>query len=38
MLKFWSETPAARAREMVADVATWVWVAFWAVVGLRSTT
>jgi hypothetical protein len=35
MLKFWSETPAARAREMVADVATWIWVAFWAVLGLK---
>ena len=35
MLKFWSETPAARAREMVADVATWVWVAFWVLVGAK---
>ncbi len=35
MLKFWSETPAARAREMVADVATWAWVALWAVVGAK---
>lgn len=35
MLKFWSETPAARTREIVADVATWIWVAFWAVVGLK---
>lgn len=35
MFKFWSETPAARTREIVADVATWVWVAFWAVVGLK---
>ena len=35
MLKFWSETPLARTREMVADVATWAWVALWAVIGLR---
>lgn len=35
MFKFWSELPGARTREIVADVATWVWVAFWAVVGLR---
>lgn len=35
MLKFWSETPAARAREMIADVATWAWVALWAVVGAK---
>lgn len=35
MLKFWSETPAARAREMVADVATWAWVALWAVIGAK---
>lgn len=35
MLKFWSEVPAARAREIVADVATWAWVALWAVVGAR---
>ena len=35
MLKFWSETPAARAREMAADIATWVWVAFWVLVGAK---
>jgi hypothetical protein len=35
MPKFWSETPAARAREIVADVATWAWVALWAVIGAR---
>lgn len=34
MLKFWSEVPAARTREVVADVATWAWVALWAVIGL----
>lgn len=35
MLKFWSEIPSARAREMVADVATWAWVALWVVIGAR---
>jgi hypothetical protein len=35
MLKFWSEVPAARTREVVADVATWAWVALWVVVGSR---
>ncbi|CAN5580371.1 hypothetical protein BH20CHL7_BH20CHL7_06420 [soil metagenome] len=35
MLKFWSEVPSARAREVVADVATWAWVSLWAVIGLR---
>ncbi|HET7168895.1 MAG TPA: hypothetical protein VFI69_06795 [Candidatus Limnocylindrales bacterium] len=35
MLKFWSEIPTARAREMVADVATWAWVALWVVIGAR---
>lgn len=35
MLKFWSETPAARAREIVADVATWAWVSLWVVVGAK---
>jgi hypothetical protein len=35
MLKFWSEIPTARTREMVADVATWAWVALWAVIGAR---
>ena len=35
MLKFWSEVPSARAREIAADVATWAWVALWAVVGVR---
>jgi hypothetical protein len=33
MLKFWSEVPSARAREVVADVATWAWVALWATIG-----
>jgi hypothetical protein len=35
MLKFWSEVPAARLRELVADVATWAWVALWVVVASR---
>jgi hypothetical protein len=35
MLKFWSEVPSARARETVADVATWIWVAFWVLVGAK---
>ncbi len=35
MLKFWSEVPAARAREVAADLSTWAWVALWAVVGAR---
>jgi len=35
MLKFWSEVPAARSRELLADVATWIWVALWAVIGVR---
>lgn len=35
MLKFYSEIPSARLREMLADVSTWLWVAFWALVGLR---
>ena len=32
---FWSETRARRRREVAADVATWIWVAFWSVVALR---
>ena len=35
MLKFWSEVRSARLREMTADIATWAWVALWAVVGWR---
>ena len=35
MLKFWSEVRSARLREMIADIATWAWVALWAVVGWR---
>ncbi len=29
MIKLWSELPRARARELVADVATALWVLFW---------
>ncbi len=35
MIKFWSEVPSARAREIAADVATWAWVSLWAVVAFR---
>ena len=35
MVTFWSETPGRRRREVVADIATWVWVAFWAVIAFR---
>jgi hypothetical protein len=29
MIKIWSELPAARLKEQLADIATFVWVAFW---------
>ncbi len=29
MIKLWSELPAARTKELIADVATLLWVAFW---------
>jgi hypothetical protein len=29
MIKLWSELPGARSKELVADVATIVWVVFW---------
>ena len=35
MLKFYSEIPTARSREMLADVSTWAWVALWTVIGVR---
>jgi hypothetical protein len=35
MLKFWSEVASARLREMIADIATWAWVALWSVIGWR---
>jgi hypothetical protein len=34
-MKFWSEVPSSRARELVADIATWSWVSLWAVVAYR---
>jgi hypothetical protein len=37
-MKFWSEVPSARARELVADIATWVWVSFWVIVAYRLYT
>ena len=35
MLTFWSETPGRRRREVVADIATWAWVATWSVIAFR---
>jgi hypothetical protein len=35
MFKFWSEVPLARAREIVADIATWAWVALWTIIAAR---
>lgn len=35
MVTFWSETPGARRREVVADLATWVWVSLWVVLAAR---
>jgi hypothetical protein len=35
MLKFYSEIPTTRLREMIADLSTWAWVALWTVVGVR---
>ena len=29
MIKIWSETPVARVKEQVADIATLAWVWFW---------
>lgn len=34
-MKFWSEVPSARVRELVADIATWIWVSLWAVIAFR---
>jgi hypothetical protein len=36
MIKLWSELPRARSREVLADVATLVWVVFWIVLVWRS--
>jgi len=35
MVTFWSETPGRRRREVVADFATWAWVAAWSVIAFR---
>lgn len=35
MIKFWSELPAARGKEQVADLATLLWVAFWGSLAWR---
>jgi hypothetical protein len=35
MLKFYSEIPTARSRELIADASTWLWVALWTVIGVR---
>jgi hypothetical protein len=35
MIKLWSELPRARSRELLADVATLIWVVFWAIVVWR---
>lgn len=35
MLKFYSEVGTARTRELIADLATWAWVAIWTVIGFR---
>ena len=32
MIKIWSELPAARSKELIADAATLVWVTFWGFV------
>jgi hypothetical protein len=32
---FYSEASRMRAREVVSDVATWLWVALWTVIGAR---
>jgi hypothetical protein len=34
-MKFWSEVPSARVRELVADIATWAWVSLWVVIAFR---
>ncbi len=35
MLKFYSEIPTARFRELLADLSTWGWVALWTIIGVR---
>lgn len=34
-MQIWSEVRGARAREIAADLATLVWVAIWATIGIR---
>jgi hypothetical protein len=34
-MTFWSEVPSARAREVLADVATRTWVSLWVVLAFR---
>jgi hypothetical protein len=34
-VQIWSERPGARTREILADVLTLCWVAFWAILGIR---
>ena len=29
MIKLWSELPGARSKELIADIATIIWVVFW---------
>lgn len=35
MIKLWSELPGARSKEVIADVATVVWVLFWGPICLQ---
>ncbi|RPH35469.1 MAG: hypothetical protein EHM90_04155, partial [Chloroflexi bacterium] len=34
-MRIWSEVPKRRTQEVVADLATAVWVAFWGYLGLQ---
>ena len=34
-MKIWSERPGARAREILADGATLLWILLWATIGIR---
>jgi hypothetical protein len=34
-MKFWSEVPSVRARELAADVSTWIWVSLWVLIAYR---
>jgi hypothetical protein len=35
MVKLWSESPSARSKELVADIATAAWVSLWVVLASR---